>query len=485
MKHVHVVWNALRFVWGIKSIVWGPDRFWIWRKAVSLYLSFLAFTDESRPLSQLDRAMACAVISAVYDYDSDHEFGNRGGRNFLTVLHQMVDSVPAKALAIRLFEKDTTHSLSAGGLERGSVALHVYRLVIGSAWMQGYSDADIDIFGRRLQMIDDLLDFENDRLAEDMNCFLDTEHQGQYVAEVREFIEGDFFCLLQERSRTYRTIRGKAEAALQQFGGIVSWKQLIATGRPHTGLYAFLLSLVSFGFFGWSDWVIGVLAGLVFGLLTMSIMTFNDYIDRYHDVKKGKTFARDHQRALFIFWRREAILLVGLMTVLSFVAPSVATFCLAVWVVGLLYSFIPHWFLLQNFCVAVCSGSPALCAMIYAGVWDGKSMMTFALFTSLILFNEINKDIEDHKIDPGYKSTVPVKWGTLRASLLLIMSVHFVALPFLFYPNWWVFIVGLFILPNLSMQQAYTLLRPKRVKRPIKAISLAIMLLGVVLYLTK
>ena len=45
-------------------------------------------------------------------------------------------------------------------------------------------------------------------------------------------------------------------------------------------------------------------------------------------------------------------------------------------------------------------------------------------------------------------------------------------------------VVGLFALPILSMQQAYTFLHPKRVKRPIRAVSLAIMLLGVVLYLT-
>jgi hypothetical protein len=135
-------------------------------------------------------------------------------------------------------------------------------------------------------MVDDLLDFESDRLAEDTNCFLNVGRQGEYVAEVRAFIESDFFCLLQARSRVYRTIKKKAEAAARQFGGMVSIKQLIATGRPDTGLYAFLLSLVSFGFFGWSNWATGLFTALVFALLTMSIMTFNDYVDRNHDVQK-------------------------------------------------------------------------------------------------------------------------------------------------------------------------------------------------------
>jgi hypothetical protein len=142
MNHLRVIWNALRFMWGVKSIVWGPDRFWLWRKSVNLYLSFLAFADEARPHEQLQLAMACAIISAVYDYDSDHEFGNRTGRNFKTVLHQLIDSAPIKERAIRLFDKDTTHSLTTDGLERGSEALRFYRLVINAQWMRAYSDVE-------------------------------------------------------------------------------------------------------------------------------------------------------------------------------------------------------------------------------------------------------------------------------------------------------------------------------------------------------
>ncbi|OGI25232.1 MAG: hypothetical protein A3E38_01975 [Candidatus Moranbacteria bacterium RIFCSPHIGHO2_12_FULL_54_9] len=455
----------------------------MWRKSVNLYLSFLAFTDEDRPLPQLERAMACAIASAIYDYDSDHEFGNRKGYSFKAVLNQLIHSEPAKEEAIRLFEIDTAHALTPDGLERGSKALRFYRVVIAARWMQVYSDAEIDCFGRQLQMVDDLLDLESDRLAGDTNCFLDADRQNQYVTEVREFIESEFFRLLQARSRIYRTIKRKAEAAARQFGGTVTLKQLIATGRPHTGLYAFLLCLVSFGFFGWNSWATGLFTGVVFGLLTMSIMTFNDYVDRKHDVKKGKTFARDHHDAVLKFWYQEALVLLGLLAGLACIVPHVALFCLVIWFVGLLYSFIPHWFLLQNILVAVCSGSPALCGMISAGVWDYKSLATFMLFTCLILFNEINKDIEDHKIDRGYKSTVPVKLGTLQTSLLLIASLPVVSLPFLLHPNRWVLLVGLVVLPNIAFQQAYTLLHPKRVKRPIKAVSLAIKLLGVVLYL--
>lgn len=483
MYHAQVIWKALCFLWGVKSIVWGPDRLRLWRKAVNLYLSFLAFTDKERPVVQLERAMTCAVLSAVYDYDSDHEFGERDGRSFRATLHALVDSAEVRHIAITLFEKDVAGTFSVDGLERGSEALRVYRLVIGSDWMRVFSDEEIERYGRRLQMIDDLLDLQNDRLVGDANCFLGAESQSEHVAEVRAFIESDFFKHLEERSRVYGSIKRKTQETLQQFGGTLSFKHLAHTGRPHTGLYAFLLALVSFGFFGWKDWPVALLTSVVFGLLTMSIMTFNDYVDRDHDVKKGKTFARDYRDALWRFWRSEALAVLVLLTALMYIAPHVAAFCLLVWLVGLWYSFIPHWFLVQNVLVALCSGSPALCGMVNAMMWDAKSVATFTLFTALILFSEVNKDIEDHTIDIGYKSTVPVKWGARPASLLLIMSVHLVALPFLFYPDWWVFAVGLVALPNLSRQQAFTFLNWRRVKRPINAVVFTIKLLGIVLYL--
>jgi hypothetical protein len=80
--------------------------------------------------------------------------------------------------------------------------------------------------------------------------------------------------------------------------------------------------------------------------------------------RKGKTFARDHQSAVFAFWRIEAIVILLLLSALAFVTPYVAVFCLAVWLVGLWYSFIPHWFLVQNFLVALCSGSSG-------ALWNG------------------------------------------------------------------------------------------------------------------
>lgn len=250
------------------------------------------------------------------------------------------------------------------------------------------------------------------------------------------------------------------------FIGLMKTDELWQTGRPTTGVYAFLATLIGFGYYEGAPWMVRLLAATVFAGLTMSIMSFNDWVDRWHDCKKGKTFASEHPDQLFRYWlglsATTAFLVGGLM--ISDV--RTALFCVLVWVVGLLYSYIPHWYVVQNMVVAVCSGSPALCGAIYHHELTTGSVATFLMFSSLLFINELYKDIEDVKVDSGYKVTVPIVLGHGLTILCLFALCFLPAVVMVFHPNPWVWKVGLVGLPLLQFDNAMLLRHPQLIGRP-------------------
>lgn len=263
-----------------------------------------------------------------------------------------------------------------------------------------------------------------------------------------------------------------------------TFTELFKTGRPLTGVYAFLLTLVSFKFFQWDSWNIGLFAGLIFGVLTMSIMRFNDLVDGQNDYRKGKTFAYDHQSSLKFFWVVEAVVLVVALALLALWSWELALFCAGVWIAGLWYSFIPHWYILQNILVALCSGSPALCAIVYFGHLEVSSLATFCLFTSLIWVSEVHKDIEDRRTDVGYKITLPTQLGSEKSVLLLIASLHIVAAMFFWHPIVWLQLVALTLVPKMAYEQGLALLNHVRIDLPMATMNRVIAAIGVVLYVS-
>ena len=164
--------------------------------------------------------MTCAVLSAVYDYDTDWvRTANPEMSMFFCELDRLLQNHPKRDEAIvkarELFQLDWERKLSIDGLERGSVALRFYWLVIESRWMSGYTAEQIDTFGRELQIVDDLLDLEKDRRAGDTNCFL-TKGADGFVREGAEFLMSNFFRKLEENSRVYRLIRKTCHDKLKE-----------------------------------------------------------------------------------------------------------------------------------------------------------------------------------------------------------------------------------------------------------------------------
>lgn len=219
MGHLVYIFWALRTLWGLKEIS-RLNRLRLWRKSFNLYLAFLAFTDKKRPTLQLKRAMISAYLSAVYDYDTDWiRTKNPETSMFFRELRRLLKDHPNEEAAIKaaedLFQIDWENKLSVHGLERGSVALRFYWLVIRSEWMEDYTENEIDSFGRKLQIVDDILDWEKDTEKGHTNCF-NTEEKISYVVEGERFLDSPFFCKLVKNSWIYWLLRRTCKRKLRR-----------------------------------------------------------------------------------------------------------------------------------------------------------------------------------------------------------------------------------------------------------------------------
>ena len=145
-------------------------------------------------------------------------------------------------------------------------------------------------------------------------------------------------------------------------------------------------------------------------------MLWNDWEDRHHDVQKGKLHAAKHPeqyiRLARWLWIITAVCSERLQPNQPWVILGIGCFCL----VGIGYALTYSVPLLPMLVVGITSAAVTLFALF---IPDPRALsLGIALFFGVsitICSREILKDIEDVAIDPGYKATMPVLWGTSRS----------------------------------------------------------------------
>lgn len=216
--HIRLAIWAFLVLWNFKSIT-PRNRFRLWKKSGALYLAFLAFTDEKRPKGQLERALKSAIMSAMYDYETDWARVDDPYQSLsFTLLEEWVESDELSREAKDLFWLDWGGSLSTHGLERGGAALKFYAGYIGAQWLSQYTVYNLISFGNKLQIVDDCMDLPYDSAAKHKNCFL-TNQRGQFMRELSDFLESVFFQELSRRSWVYRYLYRKCQENLQKMKG--------------------------------------------------------------------------------------------------------------------------------------------------------------------------------------------------------------------------------------------------------------------------
>ena len=264
---------------------------------------------------------------------------------------------------------------------------------------------------------------------------------------------------------------------------------LLKSGRVSTGVYAFVATLL--GFVGFPlELPTMLLAAFTFMCLTMSIMTFNDIADRKRDAlpDKARIFALEHEWHMLSYWLWGAIFIWMLIAILFRINPTLAAFCMIVWVIGLWYSYMPHLFLAQNVLVAFCSASPLLCGMVSNDLSLSEHWATFRLMLWIVLLNEFNKDVGDRHYDVDYKNTMPVYFDSHRQPYRVRRSAIFAAplvvvivVEAMHHPNQWLgYLVVCFGLV-LVRHHVMLAIHPIFVTRSIKTIRRLIYTIGAVL----
>lgn len=421
MGHMRVCLRALHIVWALNSIAWY-NRLRLWGKSLGLYIYFLGFTDDAKEIDQIHSAMMAAVLSSIYDYETDWvAVPNSEHSLFQKLLQEHVSNECARQMALSLFQSDLKGDIDEDGLERGAIALRFYKIVIKSRWLNQYSLAEINEFGRQLQRVDDLLDFSADLKAGDRNCF-SAVRQYDHLLSVEQFLGSNFFACLQKHSRMYVLLKFRCQKIISDLRGETpSIGELIDTCRPFAMVYAAVVTILGFHIVGRVG-VLAITAAAALNGITGSIMTINDIVDREHDRKKGKHIAANHPWALCQFWMQLNALTVVLLLLTAWQSTVVARCAIAIWIVGLAYSLprVRQWYLIQTILVAVCSAAPLLLGCVYYGCSSLSVYMLTAALLTIIFMREIMKDIEDENCDRGYKETVATRLGPIKAGMLLI-----------------------------------------------------------------
>lgn len=194
--------------------------------------------------------------------------------------------------------------------------------------------------------------------------------------------------------------------------------------RPIMAGFGFLLTLVGFRIQPHLNipFLYDYLCALTVSAMICATMVTNDYVDRHHDVKKGKYFAREHEvtflRYCFVWW----LIVVVLIVVVSNRSISAGLYATALAAVSAGYHLTYRTRGLALITVALTSTGTVWFPLFLPGSALVPALKGAWIIFCLNLAREQCKDEEDRKIDLGYKRTLagvndkpyPGLWGAAR-----------------------------------------------------------------------
>ena len=159
------------------------------KKSVSLALCYAGFA-APWSLREAWEAGEAAFLSCAYDVVTDwRDFDEKAKTAFESILTDL-SRLELRELALTLYDKDLNHKLSADGLERGAVALRYILKSMGCEKQREAAWGDLTDLGELLQIVDDVLDYEDDVAAGDQNC-LKTTNRTVYLTRLLEGLSSE------------------------------------------------------------------------------------------------------------------------------------------------------------------------------------------------------------------------------------------------------------------------------------------------------
>ncbi len=212
--------------------------------------------------------------------------------------------------------------------------------------------------------------------------------------------------------------------------------------RPAMGVLGFVLTLVGFRIQPHLNipFLFDYLCALNVFVTISATMVTNDYVDRHHDLKKGKRFALDYEvlflRYCFAWW----LLTVVLITLVSSFSLGAGLYATAIAAVGAGYHLTYGTRGLALLAVAGMSAATMGFTLFLPGAHVLKVFEGAWIIFCLIAAREHCKDEEDRLLDAGYKETIALVsdeptgpyegvWGSVK-HFFAQQSFYWAAFPF-------------------------------------------------------
>ena len=154
------------------------------KKSVRLALCYTGFGTAWNS-KEAWRAGEAAFLSCAYDVVTDWRHFDKEARGAFERILSDLSQNELQELAMNLYDKDSNNELSCDGLERGAVALEFILKTMGCEKQRAAAWGDLVKLGELLQIVDDVLDYEDDVTAGEQNC-LTTPNRIAYLTLLLE-----------------------------------------------------------------------------------------------------------------------------------------------------------------------------------------------------------------------------------------------------------------------------------------------------------
>lgn len=159
------------------------------KKAVRLALCYAGFGIPWN-LREAWKAGEAAFLSCAYDVVTDWRHFDKNARSaFESILTDLSQS-ELQELALTLYDKEIHDQLLEDGLERGAIALRFILKTMECETQREATWGDLNDLGQLLQIVDDVLDYEDDAAAGDLNC-LRTANRDVYLGRLLERLSSE------------------------------------------------------------------------------------------------------------------------------------------------------------------------------------------------------------------------------------------------------------------------------------------------------
>ena len=142
------------------------------KKSINLSLCYIEFFN-NRTFKNIVKNSQAAFSCSIYDYATDYKVGELEYQLFLEEISKFC-SPKLVSLVKDLRSKEINNLLTDDGLERGIISLDfiIGHIGIESEWDVNFKLNNKNDIGLALQLIDDVLDYHEDKAYKHLNCLI-------------------------------------------------------------------------------------------------------------------------------------------------------------------------------------------------------------------------------------------------------------------------------------------------------------------------